>query len=179
MPRHAMLMTAALLCAPPLVYGVPGLSSLPDRSDAPVAADTAASSREIDADVWTVLIETVAADDIGRMASTYHPDAVLVHPGGTEPIARSLERWGRQMAEARAKGSKASLVLRFSTRQDNTETAFEVGMFKYTVTDKSGASDSRYIPLETLLVKRDGRWRIVMERQLAALTEADWNKLPR
>ena len=32
--------------------------------------------------------------------------------------------------------------------------------------------------LEALLVKHDGKWRVVMERQLESTTEAAWNALP-
>lgn len=32
--------------------------------------------------------------------------------------------------------------------------------------------------MEALLVKHDGAWRIVMEHQLEATTEAAWNALP-
>ncbi|MBK6845975.1 MAG: hypothetical protein IPG88_27540 [Gemmatimonadetes bacterium] len=45
-------------------------------------------------------------------------------------------------------------------------------MFKYTVIDKAGVSTPSYRRLEALLVKRQGKWRIVMERQLDAVTEA-------
>jgi ketosteroid isomerase-like protein len=68
---------------------------------------------------------------------------------------------------------------RFTKRQHDTDTAFETGVFKYTVIDKAGVRTPSYRQLETLLVKQQGTWRIVMERQLDAVTEAAWNALPR
>lgn len=60
----------------------------------------ATSSQEIDREIWSVLIQTVAADDIVGMGNTYFPDAVLVSPNGTAPIKTTLERWGRDMETA-------------------------------------------------------------------------------
>ncbi|MFL5519914.1 MAG: nuclear transport factor 2 family protein [Gemmatimonadales bacterium] len=136
------------------------------------------TSREIDETVWNVLIETVATSDIARMGTMYFPNAVLVHPKGTAPIDKTLERWGQQMAEAKAKGSKAALAFRFRMRQDDATTAFETGIFRYTVTDKAGVSTPIFIPFEILMAKQNGKWRILMERQFEGVTEADWNKLP-
>ena len=41
-----------------------------------VATANAQSTREIDTDVWSVFVATVATDDIVRMGSVYFPDAV-------------------------------------------------------------------------------------------------------
>jgi hypothetical protein len=35
-----------------------------------------------------------------------------------------------------------------------------------------------YTQMEALLVKHDGKWRLVMEHQLEPATEAAWNALP-
>ena len=146
------------------------------QSPAPKA--NAAATAEIDRDVWSVLVTTVATDDIVGMGATYFPDAVLVSPQSTAPIKTTLERWGRDMAAAKAKGSKASVEFRFSRRQDDATTAFEAGIFKYTVVDKSGAGAPKYYPFEQLLVKTNGKWRVLMERQFAEVTQAAWDKLP-
>jgi ketosteroid isomerase-like protein len=67
---------------------------------------------------------------------------------------------------------------RFTNRQDDAETAFETGIFKYTVTDRAGKSRPSYVRMEALLVKSGGKWRILMERQLEATDEAEWNAVP-
>jgi uncharacterized protein (TIGR02246 family) len=144
------------------------------QTPAPAAAS---SSRDIDRDVWQVIIETVEQDDIVRMGSTYTADAVIVTPTGTQPIAAALERWGRDMVANKAKGTKATVAFRFARRSDNETTAFETGIFNYTTITKDGVRTPGYYPFEQLLVKTGGRWRIVMERQFAAVTEAEWNKL--
>jgi hypothetical protein len=111
------------------------------------------------------------------MAAIYHPDAVLVGDNGTVPIAEQLARWGRDMEAAKREGKSASVAFRFTARQDDRKTAFETGMFKYSVTAPSGEETSYYVPFEQLLVKKDGKWLILMERQLEAADEAAWAAL--
>ena len=139
---------------------------------------TPASTRDIDRDVWTVIVDTVEHDDIVRMGSTYFPDAVLVTPKSTQAITAALDGWGRDMVANKAKGTRAMVAFRFSLRQDNATTAFETGIFNYSTIDKAGGRTPGYYPFEELLVKVNGQWRILMERQFAAVTEAEWAKLP-
>jgi len=139
----------------------------------------AASTAEIDRDVWSVLIATVAGDDIVGMGNVYFPDAVLVTPRATRPIKEALDGWGRDMVTAKAKGNRATVEFRFSRRQDDASSAFEAGIFKYTVIEKSGASSPKFYPFEQLLAKTNGKWRILMERQFAEVTQDAWDKLPK
>jgi hypothetical protein len=143
------------------------------------AQSAGSSSHEIDTDIWSVFVATVAADDIVGMGSAYFPNAVLVRPRGTDPIKETLDRWGRDMIAAKAKGNRATVEFRFSQRQDDATTAFEAGIFKYTVIEKTGASSSKFYPFEELLAKINGKWRVLMERQFAEVTEEEWNKLPK
>jgi ketosteroid isomerase-like protein len=136
-----------------------------------------ATTPEIDRDVWSVVSRTVVESDIEGMAATYHPDAVLVSNNGTVPIAKQLAKWGEDMVEAKKIGSSASVSFRFTSRRDDKETAFETGMFKYTVIESSGAESSYRVPFEALLVKKGGKWLMLMERQLEAVDEAAWAAL--
>ena len=139
------------------------------------AAET--STEEIDRSVWSVVSRTVVEYDIEEMAAVYHPDAVLVSGRGTVPIAEALTRWGQGMEDQQTAGAKASVSFRFTTRQDGERTAFEVGMFNYTEFDSAGNASPVYVPFEALLVKKDGRWLILMERQLTPADEAAWNAM--
>ncbi len=139
----------------------------------------ASSAREIDRDIWSVFVATVAADDIVGMGRAYFPEAVLVSPSGTSPIKDTLERWGRDMVAAKSRGDRATVEFRFSRRQDDSTTAFEAGIFKYTVITKSGVSSPKFYPFEELLVKTNGVWRVLMERQFALVTQDAWDKLPK
>lgn len=139
---------------------------------------TSQTSAAIDAEVWTPVAASVVNDDIAAMGRVYHPDAILVTSDGTRRISEALAGWGKDMVANKAKGIRAKVEFRFTKRQDDAETAFETGIFKYTVTDRAGVSTPRYRRLEALLVKSGGKWRMVMERQLEATDEAGWNAVP-
>ncbi len=141
-------------------------------------ASPSATSRAIDAELWSVVSATVVRADIKAMAATYHPDAVVVSGKGTFPIRSQIATWGAGMVAAQKRRERATVEFRFSERRDDTTTAFEIGIFKYTVTDSAGTSVSQYVPLEALLVQWHGKWRTLMERQLPAVTVAEWDRLP-
>ena len=136
------------------------------------------STADIDTQVWQAVGKSVVAHDIVAMGRVYHPAAVLVSKEGTTPIASALDRWGRDMVTAKAKGVRASVEFRFTTRQDDATTAFEAGAFRYATTDQAGVTTPGYVRFEALLVKGPAGWQIVMERQLEAITESAWNALP-
>ncbi len=142
-------------------------------------APAASSTQELDREIWSVLSATVANDDIVGMGRVYFPDAVLVSPRATTAIKETLERWGSDMVAAKAKGNRANVEFRFTQRLDNATTAFDSGLFKYTVIEKSGASSSKYHPFEILLAKTSGKWLILMERQFAEVSQDAWDKLPK
>ena len=172
MLRQIAVVTLFLL----FVMNGAGGSSFSAQTAKPAAAN-AQSSQDIDRDVWAVFTATVATDDIIRMGEAYFPNAVLVTPSATSPIKDALDRWGRDMVAAKAKGNTATVEFRFSRRQDDATTAFEAGIFKYTVIEKSGTRASKFYPFEALLGKANGRWRVLMERQFAEVTQAEWDKL--
>ena len=141
-------------------------------------APNAVSTADIDREIWMVLVESVRNDNIAQMASAYAPDAVLVTPNSTRAMRDALAGWGRDMVANKAKGTAARVEFRFSRRLDGATTAFESGIFNYTTIDRAGVAKPGLYPFEELLVKKDGHWQILMERQFAAATQADWDKLP-
>src|SRR5262245_41066386 len=108
-------------------------------------APAASSARDIDREIWSALIATVAADDIVGMGRLYYPEAVLVTPKSTASIKETLERWGKDMVANKARGDRATVEFRFSSRLDNSTTAFEAGIFKYTVISKAGESRPQFV----------------------------------
>ena len=142
------------------------------------AAAAAQSSADIDRQVWQAVAKSVVDHDIVAMGRVYHPAAVLVSQKGTTPIADALVRWGRDMVTAKANGDRAFVEFRFTTRQDDATTAFEAGAFRYGTIDKAGVSTTGYVRFEALLVKTGAGWQMMMERQLEAISEREWNALP-
>jgi uncharacterized protein (TIGR02246 family) len=132
---------------------------------------------DIDRTVWSVISRTVVEYDIEAMAAVYHPDAVLVSDRGTVPISEALARWSQGMKDQQKRGATASVSFRFSSRLDAESTAFESGMFNYTEFDPAGNASPVYVPFEALLVKKDGRWLILMERQMTPADESAWTAM--
>jgi len=132
---------------------------------------------EIDHDVWSVISQTVEQGDINGMAAVYHEDAVLVGSGGTVLIAEQLVKWGEDMEVQKQLGTTARVAFRFSSRHDDKATAFETGVFQYTVTAQTGEEKSVYVGFESLMLKKRGTWLILMERQLGPVDPAAWTML--
>ena len=88
-----------------------------------------------------------------------------------------LVKWGEGMERGKAAGTEASVSFRFGNRQHDETTAFESGMFKYTEIDPDGTERSSFVPFEALLVKKDGKWLMLMERQLEPLDQAAWEAM--
>ena len=135
------------------------------------------SSAEIDK-AWAAASAAVVRDDIAALGAVYHPAAVLVTNAGTKSIAKALDGWGKGMVTAKAAGTHATVAFRFGKRQDDAETAFEAGIFRYSTTTKAGVVKTGYTRFEALLVKSGGRWLMLMEHQQDGVTEAAWNELP-
>jgi hypothetical protein len=72
---------------------------------------------------------------------------------------------------------KASVSFRFSQRLHDATTAHETGMFLYTATGPDGQEKPEYIEFQALLVKGDGKWRILMEYQKSKSTREAWEAL--
>lgn len=151
-----------------------------------VAAFTAAAQSpaadpriaELDA-FWGEVARTVREGDFDAYAVCYHPDGVLVSEkkGRTEPIAAALARWKPEFSDTRTGNMKAEVETRFTRRLGDTTTAHEAGIFRYTAHVAGQQPRTDYVPFEALLVKRDGRWLMLMEYQKAHVTQAEWDAL--
>lgn len=132
---------------------------------------------QIDDQVWATISRTVVESDIQGMAATYHPDAVLVGRDTSLPMSTQLVKWGEDMVKLKDEGSSASVEFRFAHRFDDPDTAFEQGLFRYVIVPANGPEQVVIAEFESLLIKKDGRWVIVMERQLGPVDEAAWEAL--
>jgi isoamyl acetate esterase len=157
-PRLLLALAAAVACGIALADGPP------------VA--------ELDA-FWAELARSVKTGDFKACVASYHPDAVLVieSKDRTEPIEAALARWEREFADTRDGSMTADLVSKVTRRLGDDTTAHETGMFRYTAQKRGGEPKVNYVPFESLLVKRDGRWMMVMEYQKDHATKAEWDAL--
>ena len=134
--------------------------------------------KELDA-YWAEISRTVKEGDFQGYKATCHPEAVLVSGSKKQsyPLAKALLRWKKEFDDTKSGERKSSATFRFSHRYHDETTAHETGMLLYEFSTKNGKSGKEYVFLEALLVKRNGKWLILMEYQKAAGTVADWEKL--
>ncbi len=133
--------------------------------------------KELDA-YWAEVARAVETGDFDAYKATCHPEAVLV--SGTKkvsyPLSDALVRWKKEFDDTKSGDRKSSAKFVFPDRFHDESTAHETGMLLYEFSTKDGKAGKEYIFLEALLVKREGKWLIMMEYQKAPGTEQDWKK---
>lgn len=124
---------------------------------------------------WAELSRTVAEGDFEGYARLYHPDAVLVVGGtGTFPIESALAGWKQGFVDTREGRAEAVVAFRFTERLSGEATAFETGFFRYVLEPQEGDDVVALVHFEALLVKKDGRWLMLMENQQRPATDEEW-----
>ena len=128
---------------------------------------------------WKEVVRCVESGDFAGYKATIHTDGVLVVGISKRslPLADALKSWEKEFALTKAGKSKTQLEFRWSERYGDATTAFETGMFRYAATTADGKPIEEYIDFEGLLVKRNGKWLIIMEYQKAKGTKEAWEKL--
>ena len=141
-------------------------------------ADDQARLRELDA-YWAEVSRSVREGDFDAYKATCHDEGVLVTGirGKSQPLSEALARWKQEFDDTKAGKIKASVTFRFSRRVGDASTAHETGIFLYTQVNAQGKASAEYIHFEGLLVKRKGKWLILMEYQKSVVTEDEWKAL--
>jgi hypothetical protein len=145
-----------------------------------VAASADEAERLADLDkYWKEVVRCVESGDFAGYKATIHADGVLVVGISKRslPLADALKNWEKEFALTKAGKSKTELSFRWKDRYGDATTAHETGMFRYAATTADGKPIEEYIDFEALLVKREGKWLIVMEYQKAKGTKEAWDKL--
>lgn len=140
------------------------------------AAQTSNTEQQLD-QFWQALSQSVIDGEFEKYTAGYHEDAVLVSGfnQNSYPIKQAFARWQQGFADTKNGKMKAHVKFVFTQRYISENTAHETGMFKYSTTDEKGKTEDFIAHLTTLLVKKDGKWLIVMENQKSKATEEKWN----
>lgn len=133
---------------------------------------------ELDA-YWAEVSRSVKQGDFQAYKAGCHPKAVLVSgtKGLSYPLAQALNRWKTEFDDTKAGDIEASVEFRFSDRFGDTQTAHESGVFLYTQKKKDAEAIQEYIAFEALLLKENGKWQILMEYQMKAVSKEEWDKI--
>ena len=160
---------SALLLVPALVLTLPAARLR--------AADEAGRLAELDR-YWAAVSQSVKTGDFAAYRAGCHPEGVLVSEKlkRSEPMTAALARWRQGFDDTKAGRTKADVAFRFTRRMGDATTAHETGIFLYTFTGTDGQTKRDYVKFEALLVKGAEGWRIMMEYQKEAATEAEWQQ---
>lgn len=133
---------------------------------------------ELDA-FWSEVSRSVGEGDFEAYSATCHPEGVLVSgvKKSSSPLSEALARWKKEFTATKAGEMKASVTFRFSQRFGDSTTAHETGIFLYTSGTPDGKPNQEYIHFEVLLVKKEGRWKTLMEYQKSKASLEEWNAL--
>ncbi|MEI7927712.1 MAG: hypothetical protein WCH40_04120 [Verrucomicrobiales bacterium] len=133
---------------------------------------------ELDA-FWKEVSRSVHEGDFEVYAASCHPEGVLVSGSKktSSPLSVALARWKKEFIATKSGEMKASVEFRFSQRLGDETTAHETGIFLYSSTDPDGQLKQEYIHFESLLVKKEGHWRTLMEYQKSQASQKDWEAL--
>ena len=133
---------------------------------------------ELDA-TWAQLAKTVAEGDFEGYKKGYHGDAILVSglSKNSYPIAGALSGWKQGFIDTKAGKMTAAVDFHFTQRLHDKTTAHETGMFRYYTVDKQGKRSEFIAHMNALLIKKEGKWLIMMEYQKSQMTRAEWDAL--
>lgn len=124
---------------------------------------------------WAELSRTVEEGDFEGYGALYHPDAVLVVGGqASMAIAQALNGWKQLFVDTAEGTAEASVEFRFTDRVNSEDTAHETGMFAYSFAPAGQEAQVSAVHFTALLVKREGKWLMVMEHQKQAASDEEW-----
>lgn len=130
-------------------------------------------------DYWDTVEKAVSSGNFQNYCDTIHPDGVIVAGGkqSSYPLAQALARWKSDFEATRSGKVKTHLEFRFAHRYGDPTTAHESGIFAYTGQEPGKEAKTDYIAFESLLTKKNGKWKMLMEYQKGPATEEEWNAL--
>lgn len=128
---------------------------------------------------WAKVEKAVSSGDFQSYVDTIHPDGVIV-AGGKEssyPLAQALARWKSDFEKTSSGAVKTRLEFRFVHRYGDPLTAHESGIFAYTGQEPGKEPRTDYVRFESLLTRKSGEWKMLMEYQMGPATEEEWQAL--
>ena len=128
---------------------------------------------------WNKLEQTVSNGAFRSFKSVYHRDAVLVNgiSKSSYPIKKAFEGWQQGFTDTKSGEITAHLDVKFSERIFDEFSAHETGVFHYYTINKKGQQSDTYVHFESLWVKKNNRWIMMMEYQKSRSDETEWNTL--
>lgn len=130
-------------------------------------------------DMWEEVSRTVQSGDFEGYAAVYHPDAVLVNgiSGDSYPISEALAGWKQGFDDTRSGNMEAKVAFQITERLLSETTAHDTGIFRYSFRNSGEEWKHSLVHFQALMVKKEGKWLMMMEYQQKAASQKIWDKL--
>jgi ketosteroid isomerase-like protein len=123
------------------------------------------AQKEINTQVWKPFIQTFSTYDVEGFMAIHSKDLVRA-PRDSKSISNYYE-YKKQNDQGRSRGlerpSKRGIELRFLERIASENQAYEVGIYKTSVTNTQGESQSFYGKFHVVLRRENGIWKILVD----------------
>ncbi len=142
----------------------------------PAVADDAETLTELKA-YWRESGRTIAEGDFAGYSALYHSDAVLVmdEVGKTIPMSKALANFKQGFVDTKAGKISASVGYKVIKTNIGKMTAHQTGIFYYFQVDNETMKRTDfYQHFEALFVKKDGKWLMLMDRQMGSADRGDY-----
>ena len=128
---------------------------------------------------WEKLKKTISKGDFNSFKSVYHQDAIFVNGilKKSYPIKNAFDGWKQGFDDTKSGIISAHLDVRFSQRLYDKTSAHEIGIFHYYTINKDGKLSDSYVHFESLWVKKNNKWLMIMEYQKSSTDKDEWNEL--
>jgi len=118
--------------------------------------------KEIDAQVWTPFIESFNLRNTEGFMAVHSKD--LVRAPRDSKVILNFDQYKRENADGDSRSkSKRTIELRFLERIASETQAFEIGVYKTTVTGSNGEPRSFYGKFHVVHRKENGVWKILVD----------------
>lgn len=177
-PTQSHPLPGEVATGPITIQGDHGPIAIRKFTVAPLDSPATAATTGIDA-YWAEVERSVREGDFEAYSATVHPDAVIISGSKqiSYPLRQALIRWEKDFENTRSGELTGNVNFRFAHRYRDTTTSHESGIFRYISTPRDGEPTVGYTEFEALLVKKDGRWQMLMENQIGPASEEDWEAL--
>ena len=128
---------------------------------------------------WEKIKKTISEGNFHSFKTAYHQDAVLVNgiTNKSYPIKNAFSGRKQGFDDTKSGEISAHLKIKFSQRQFDNSSAHETGIFHYYTIDKEGQQNDSYVHFESLWVKKNNKWLMIMEYQKSRTDKSEWDGL--
>lgn len=177
-PTASHPLAGEVATGPIAIQGDHGPIAIRKFTATPLASPATRAIAEIEA-YWSEVERSVREGDFEAYSATIDPYAVIISSSKqiSYPLRKALIRWEKDFENTKSGELTGNVSFRFAHRYRDTDTSHESGVFRYISTPKDGEPTTDYMAFEALLVKKDGRWQMLMENQIGPVSEQEWEAL--